>query len=251
MATFKFTLDGKEYSAEIEDSILREAMTQGSLKLVEPVTTATLRRMESSTIDFATLHDRARDGRLEEVLQPFDEMTFHLETGELVTAVCATVWPNCARFVFKDCYWMSCMNHDATNAGGYRDSEMRRCILEEIYPTLPKALRDIMAQVWLHETIDGERVSYSDPLFLLDVADVFGASESIRLRKEPDGFQLPIFERAIDRVKADVNGVPVWWWLRSVSATSTTLFRAVYTGGSHYHNSAYYSGGVAPSFEIV
>ena len=258
MATFTLMFDGKEYTAEIDDTIIREAMAKGGATVVGPITSVWLSRMEGRTIDFTTLHDMAQQGRLKEVLQPFDELTFPLETGEVVVAVCAKLWPDRARLVFKDCYWKGRMNEAATNEGGYYNSEMRKRILEEIYPTLPKALRDIIAPRKIVELIDfmnvhGEQYSmeYEDPLWLPSVTDVFGPSKDGWWETEIDSYRLPIFERKVDRVKADSDGETVWWWLRSVHATGTYSFRVVSTSGSGYGSSACRSGGLALGFDIA
>jgi len=252
VATFTLMFDGKEYTAEIDDTIIREAMAKGGATVVEPITSAWLSRMEGRTIDFATLHDMAQQGRLKEVLQPFDELTFPLETGEVVVAVCAKLWPDRARLVFKDCYWNGSMNENATNRGGYYDSEMRKRILEGIYPTLPKALRDIIAPRELLETIDGEEVRYADPLWLLSATDVFGPSEDGQWTNERDSFQLPIFKRKIDRVKEDATGYVCWWWLRSVPAASTYAFSFVDVIGIGKGSAgARGSGGVVLGFDIA
>lgn len=188
-------------------------------------------------------------GRGPEVIRPFDELEFKLDTGETVTAVCGGyVTPTRARFVFKDALGDAPMNDDATNAGGYYKSKGRRHVLEEIYPHLPPELREVIEPRPLVETIDGERVEYADPLWIPSGTDVFGPREDW-YEEEPDSVQLEIFKTERGRVK-ERNGETVYWWLRSPYRSNSTDFVSVHIGGAVGFAYAYYSLAFAPGFDL-
>lgn len=188
-------------------------------------------------------------GRGPEVIRPFDELEFKLDTGETVTAVCGGyVTPTRARFVFKDALGDAPMNDDATNAGGYYKSKGRRHVLEEIYPHLPPELREVIEPRPLVETIDGERVEYADPLWIPSGTDVFGPREDW-YEEEPDSVQLEIFKTERGRVK-ERNGETVLWWLRSPFRSLSYSFVNVYADGTVNYYYAYYSLAFAPGFDL-
>lgn len=188
-------------------------------------------------------------GRGPEVIRPFDELEFKLDTGETVTAVCGGyVTPTRARFVFKDALGDAPMNDDATNAGGYYKSKGRRHVLEEIYPHLPPELREVIEPRPLVETIDGERVEYAVPLWIPSGTDVFGPREDW-YEEEPDSVQLEIFKTERGRVK-ERNEETVYWWLRSPFRSSSDGFVYVYTDGTVSYDFAYCSIAFAPGFDL-
>ena len=200
-------------------------------------------------ISIAELKAAITEGRGLEVIRPFDEIAFTLDTGEAVTAVCGYVGKHYARFVFKDCLremWK--MNKTATNEGGYLNSEARRHVLEDILPHFPAKLRDALAPRHLSEVIDGETHDYADTLWLPSATDVFGAGDW--WNEEKDSFQLPIFKTDRDRVKEVADEGTYYWWLRSPSASNSDSFVRVGTDGTVGNISAYYSIGFAPGFDL-
>ncbi len=203
----------------------------------------------SGAVSLAEIKAAIASGRGPEVIRPFDELEFMLDTGEAVTAVCGGyVTPTRARFVFKDALGDCQMNEDATNAGGYYKSKGRRHVLEEIYPHLPPELREVIEPRPLVETIDGERVEYADPLWIPTGTDVFGPLEGW-YAEEPDSVQLEIFKTERGRVK-ERNGETVYWWLRSPRASNSTAFVRVFMDGTVYYTGAYNSLAFAPGFDM-
>ena len=203
-------------------------------------------RMEASLEE---IKEAITSGRGPEVIRPFDELEFTLDTGEAVTAVCAGyVTPTRARFVFKDALGDAPMNADATNAGGYYKSKGRRHVLEEIYPHLPPELRAVIEPRPLVETIDGERVEYADPLWIPSGTDAFGPLEGW-YAEETDSVQLEIFKTERGRVK-ERNGETVFWWLRSPRRSYATYFVFVRTDGTVNNTNAYNSLAFAPGFDM-
>ena len=209
----------------------------------------TIVRRSRSAASLAEIKAAITSGRGPEVIRPFDELEFKLDTGEAVTAVCGgDISPTRARFVFKDALGDAPMNEDATNEGGYYKSKGRRHVLEDIYPHLPPELREIIEPRPLVETIDGERVEYTDPLWIPSGTDVFGPLEGW-YAEEPDSVQLEIFKTERGRVK-ERGGETVYWWLRSPFRSDSGIFVIVIAGGTVNYYSAYYSLAFAPGFDL-
>lgn len=209
----------------------------------------TIVRRSRSAASLAEIKAAIASGRGPEVIRPFDEFEFKLDTGEAVTAVCGGyISPTRARFVFKDALGDACMNEDATNEGGYYKSKGRRHVLEDIYPHLPPELREIIEPRPLVETIDGERVEYADPLWIPSGTDVFGPLEGW-YAEEPDSVQLEIFKTERGRVK-ERGGETVHWWLRSPRRSYSTCFVIVATDGTVSRADARYSLAFAPGFDL-
>lgn len=209
-----------------------------------------LRRVRSGYIYPALLEQYKAEGRLDELISPFDEIDIPLDTGGTVTAVCAYVEPKWARFVLKDCWDEAAMNDEATNKTGYFKSKGRAHVLVHILPHIAQEWRAIFKSRQMVEEIDGERMEYADLMWLPSATDVFGPSEDGYWKDIDDSFQLPIFKRERDRVKECGDEGTYPYWLRSVDATITTYFGRVSTSGGNSGYGAYYSSGFAPGFDI-
>lgn len=209
-----------------------------------------LRRMTSGYISPARLKAAIEEDRLDELISPFDEIDIPLDTGGTVTVVCGYAGTSGARFVFKDCWGDHIMNEENTNKTGYYGSDARKYILEDIYPRLPREWKDIIKPRQMSEVINGETVKYDDPLWLPSATDVFGSPNWKWWPDEPDSFRLPIYEKKRNRVKESGGNGTCIWWLRSVYATSTSVFCRVHADGSASSGSAYISLGFAPGFDI-
>ena len=122
--------------------------------------------------------------------------------------------------------------------------------MEDIYPRIAAEWREIIVPRTFVETIEGERVEYSDPLWLPSATDVFGTPDGAWWNDGDDDFQLPVFTRERDRVKECGDKGTYLWWLRSVYASFTHSFCYVGTDGSANAYTAYYSYGFAPGFDI-
>lgn len=208
------------------------------------------RMVESGDICPDDLKTAVYEGNVDEVVSPFDEIDIPLDTGGYVTVVCAYSNPNTARFVFKDCWDEGAMNDEATNKGGYCKSKGRLHVLEDIWPHISPEWQAIIKPRKIVEEIDGERIEYADPMWLLSATDVFGPSPEGYWKDIDDSFQLPIFKRERDRVKECGSEGTYPYWLRSVSATAGGNFCFVSTDGSANNYLAYWSNGFAPGFDI-
>ena len=192
-------------------------------------------RLRSIHVGFASPSQLKRakaEGKLDHLLAQRDEIEVPLDTGGTVTVVCCYVTPTTARFVFKDCWDEGVMNDEATNKTGYFKSKGRKHVLEDIYPHIAAEWREIIVPRTFVETIEGERVEYSDPLWLPSATDVFGTPDGAWWNDGDDDFQLPVFARERDRVKECGDKGTYSWWLRSVHASSAYFFCTVYADGS-------------------
>lgn len=226
----------------------REARTRQQRP--EPDDTMNARRVLLCKITPETLKSAIKEGRLDNIVKPFDEIDIPLDTGGTVTAVCGYSDSCSARFVFKDCRDEAVMNEEATNKGGYFKSKGRAHVLVDILPHIAQEWRAIFKPRQLSEIIDGETVEYADLLWLPSATDVFGPSEKGYWKDIDDSFQLEIFKRERDRVKECGDNGTYPYWLRSVNATYTGHFGLVSTDGGHGLNSANSSYGFAPGFDI-
>lgn len=217
--------------AEPEEPAEEKSVTQDDL--------CRLRSIHVGFISPSQLKRAKAEGKLDHLLDKHDEIEVPLDTGGTVTVVCCYVTPTSARFVFKDCWDEGVMNDEATNKTGYFKSKGRKHVLEDIYPHIAAEWREIIVPRTFVETIEGERVEYSDPLWLPSATDVFGTPDGAWWKDGDDDFQLPVFARERDRVKECGDKGTYLWWLRSVRASSTANFCNVHTGGSAYYTHAY------------
>lgn len=208
------------------------------------------RMVESGDISPDDLKTAVEEGNVDELVSPYDEIDIPLDTGGSVTVVCAYSSPTTARFAFKDCWDEAAMNDEATNKGGYCKSKGRLHVLEDIWPHISPEWQAIIKPRKIVEEIDGERIEYADPMWLLSATDVFGPSPEGYWKDIDDSFQLPIFKRERDRVKECGSEGTYPYWLRSVYATSSDGFCYVHTGGGASGSYAIWSYGFAPGFDI-
>lgn len=228
--------------AEPEEPAEEKSATQDDL--------CRLRSIHVGFVSPSKLKRAKAEGKLDHLLAQRDEIEVPLDTGGTVTVVCCYVSPTSARFVFKDCWDEGVMNDEATNKTGYFKSKGRKHVLEDIYPHIAAEWREIIVPRTFVETIEGERVEYSDPLWLPSATDVFGTPDGAWWNDGDDDFQLPVFTRERDRVKECGDKGTYFWWLRSVRASDAYYFCRVYTDGSANYNYAYRSFGFAPGFDI-
>lgn len=210
--------------AEPEEPAEEKSATQDDL--------CRLRSIHVGFVSPSQLKRAKAEGKLDHLLAQRDEIEVPLDTGGTVTVVCCYVTPTSARFVFKDCWDEGVMNDEATNKTGYFKSKGRKHVLEDIYPHIAAEWREIIVPRTFVETIEGERVEYSDPLWLPSATDVFGTPDGAWWNDGDDDFQLPVFTRERDRVKECGDKGTYFWWLRSVYVSIAIHFCFVTAGGS-------------------
>ncbi len=136
------------------------------------------------------------------------------------------------------------MNPTNTNAGGWRDSDMRR-YAQQVFELLPDDLRAVIVPTKIVQVLNGERIECEERLFCLSRTQVFGNDGNERLKTmEPEDSQLDIYKRRRNRVKEYGNDSRnpryCYWWLRSPYTGNTTYFNYVYSegaGNNSYHAS--------------
>lgn len=207
--------------AEPEEPAEEKSVTQDDL--------CRLRSIRVGFISPSQLKRAKAEGKLDHLLDKRDEIEVPLDTGGTVTVVCCYVTPTSARFVFKDCWDEGVMNDEATNKTGYFKSKGRKHVLEDVYPHIAAEWREIIVPRTFVETIEGERVEYSDPLWLPSATDVFGTPDGAWWKDGDDDFQLPVFARERDRVKECRDKGTYPWWLRSVNASTARTASALCT----------------------
>lgn len=257
---------GVEYGAdELTKAILntfgRAGMNSAEVNITTPDEQATqqakavpglckLRMIVNGDISPEDFKTAISEGNVDELISPFDEIEIPLDTGGSVTVVCGYSDSHTARFVMKDCWDEAVMNEENTNKTGYFKSRGRAHVLTDILPHIAQEWREIFKPRQMVEIIDGERVEYADLMWLPSATDVFGPSEDGYWKDEGDNFQLPIFEKERDRVKECGDEGTYPYWLRSVGASLTNLFRFVTASGYSGYNDANLSLGFAPGFDI-
>lgn len=162
------------------------------------------------------------------------------------------------------------MNTSNTNSGGWNGSYMRKTLLgntgtptspisNSMMAALPSDLRAVMQSVTKYTDNTGggsDNASYvtatKDYLFLLAEFEAFGTRYGANSAEQNYQLQYDYYKAGNSRVAYNHSAVStaVWWWLRSPHYNSSSLFRNVYTDGSYYSSSAYYSAGVRPGFAV-
>lgn len=201
-----------------------------------------IRTTTEYSTNWATIMEAVNKSRAREVLHSGDQIFITLKSGEDVSFDVAYDATGKLFLVMHDCMDREhYMNKLWTNAGGWRECDMRRYLNEEVFDLLPD---DLQAHIKpTTQVIDGETVTFTDKLFLLSTTQVFG--EGFWSDEEPEDSQLDIFKTERDRVKL-CNGYASWWWLRS--ANSTSYFYYVDSSGGNGYANAYGSYGVVLGF---
>ena len=156
------------------------------------------------------------------------------------------------------------MNSARTNVGGWRDSEMRTFVNNDIYNALPEDLRSVISDTYVvsgHGWSDSSNFTTTDKLYLLSTKEVWGksgTSDTIDYdTAEAETRQLDYYSNLgvstsnySGAKKYDASGTATTWWLRSTDCNSSRNFYYVHIGGGwsyYYANSTY---GAAPAFRL-
>lgn len=180
-----------------------------------------------------------------------DCITDKLKDGREFTVEVAAIDPyesNTVVLVFKNAIESHCMNTDATNEGGWRDSEMRRWLNEEFIELLPDELRKVIKPRLISQRQDEQILESEDKLWLPSEVEIFG--ESIYSSSDEDDTHFELFKDVKNRIKTYADGSPAHWWERSPYYDTSRNFCRVITNGSAGYGGASYSYGVAPAFII-
>lgn len=150
--------------------------------------------------------------------------------------------------VIKDCMEkMHAMNDYATNAGGWKDSAMRKWLNEDVLPLLPKELQAMIVPRTIRQKIDGEEVQTQDKLWLPSFTEMFGTEKAAEWAPRDLGDeQFELFDSERSRVKEVPERGTWWYWLRSPYASYSTRFCLVSSGG--YADGSYASAAIGVAF---
>ena len=201
---------------------------------------------------WAELKKMAQAGTISQVLSEGDIIPIRLANGEENAIRATHDQAGNMFFVFEDCLDKRfSMNRDATNAGGWAESEMRVYLNGEIAKQLPDDLLESIEPVSIEQEMlpDETCVKSHDKLFLLSEEQVSG--ESGWSKPEKGLSQLRIFEGSKERRVKSRDGRPFWWWLRSPRESGNYTFVYVTSSGSVLSNFAHTAGGVAPGFCLI
>lgn len=149
------------------------------------------------------------------------------------------------------------MNEEWTNAGGWRDSEMRGWLNETLYPSLPSYWKNLMVQVAVSSTAGKESkeiVTSADYLFLPAIGEMeawwnnYFVSYSSEISSDAEERTFIRFtDEDVTRVKKR-QGNPGLYWLRSPDVSSAAYFN--YIGSSGASTDAYTGIGANGSFGV-
>ncbi len=163
------------------------------------------------------------------------------------------------------------MNTSNTNAGGWKDSYMRKTLLgnsntptsplaNSLMAALPSDLRAVMKAVTKYTDnvgnatghTAGNVTSTSDYLFLLSNYEVQGNDGYANSYEKNSQAQYDYFKAGNSKVayKHSATGTAVWWWLRSPYYNNNNTFCIVNTDGTCNGYNAYSSAGLLPGFAV-
>lgn len=145
------------------------------------------------------------------------------------------------------------MNREATNKGGWRDSQMRNVTLAEYFNLFPQEVKEYIVPV-RKKTIEGNGSSdidaTIDKLFLFSMPEVFNGNVG---PYQQEGETYPIFtdvDSIVKTIGEDDAASPCRWWLRSPDYGNRRAFWSVDWNGWDYDHYADHTGGVVFGFCI-
>lgn len=200
-------------------------------------------------LSWETLKQASNEGKLNRIIQSGDTLDITLKNGEAVVLVVGTDEKGNMFFSTRGCLRDEHgMNNTMTNRGGWKATEMRRYLNEDVFALLPDDLQAVIKPTTIVQIVDGKRVETQDKLFLFSATQVFG--EGIYSENEPEDTQLDIFRREKDRAKECNTYGTRFWWLRSAYSNSNSNFCRVNHNGCNSSSYAGNSNGVALGFSI-
>ena len=151
------------------------------------------------------------------------------------------------------------MNNSNTNGGGWSSSRMRSTTLPLVKSALPSELTSVIKTTTIYSDNTGggpDTASYvtatQDELYLLAEFEIFGARTYANSAERNYQKQYAYYVAGNSKVKYNHSSAAtvVYWWERSVGATSADLFCRVSTDGTAAFYTANRSFGLAVAFKI-
>jgi hypothetical protein len=234
--TMKFTFTRPD-CGKVHDITMTEAKAT-------PVTLITKKEQATS---WAEIANNIRTGKGQYAVG--DEITCKLKDNTEVTFVAVATNPysnNEVAFILKDCLGRHCFNEKNTNKGGWRDSDIRAYLNNEVYDLLPDDLKSVIKVRTITQHLDGEELVSKDKLWLPSLTEVTG--EDWAGSDSEDDVHFEYFKDEKSRVK-QLNNETTWWWLRSPYSDNSTQFCAVTGTGTASHD--YATGGYSVAFSFL
>lgn len=157
--------------------------------------------------------------------------------------------PDSVIFGFRDLHWRKPWNERNTNAGGWRDCQLRKDCNGELLSLLPDDLAAMITPRRIVQKIRGREYESVDKLWIPSYTEVFGTDRGVDQTGDVGDVQFDFFKIKRNRVKF-FRDEPYYYALRSPVVTYATSFWYVYYSGSMYGNYAGSSFGVCPCFSI-
>ena len=151
------------------------------------------------------------------------------------------------------------MNNNNSTTGGWASCNMRNNTLSLVKAALPSDLQSVLKTTTIYTDNTGgssTAASYvtatQDDLYLLAEFEIFGARTYANSAEQTKQQQYAYYVAGNSKVKYrhDSTATAVYWWERSVYATSTYYFCRVHTSGAASYRSAFYSIGLAVAFKV-
>ena len=151
------------------------------------------------------------------------------------------------------------MNSSKTNSGGWASSYMRQTICSQFKNAMPSDLRAVLRTRTIYTDNTGGGTDNSsnvtattDTVYIPSEFEVQGARTYANSYEQNHQQQLAYYKNGASkkRYKSSNTSAAAWWWVRSPYYGISYSFCFVYTDGSPYYDSAYYSFGFAPLITI-
>lgn len=158
--------------------------------------------------------------------------------------------PDSVIFGFRDLHWRKPWNERNTNAGGWRDCQLRKDCNGELLSLLPDDLAAMITPRRIVQKIRGREYESVDKLWIPSYTEVFGTDRGVDQTGDVGDVQFDFFKIKRNRVKF-FRDEPYYYALRSPYVANSTNFWYVYSFGYMAStNVASNSFGVCPCFSI-
>ncbi len=159
---------------------------------------------------------------------------------------------------FADIITEQQFNSTNTNAGGWRDSELRTYVNETIYNALPSDLQSAITLTKVissHGSSVGEtNMETKDKIYLLNCEEIWTKNDydtSIATSRQLDYYkELGVTADNYSSAIKQYNGINTWWWLRSAHRNYSNDFLSVLDYGRWGNFVSQRFGGISPAFRI-
>ena len=157
--------------------------------------------------------------------------------------------PDSVIFGFRDLHWRKPWNERNTNAGGWRDCQLRKDCNGELLSLLPDDLAAMITPRRIVQKIRGREYESVDKLWIPSYTEVFGTDRGVDQTGDVGDVQFDFFKIKRNRVKL-FRDEPYYYALRSPNVGNAAYFWLVNSGGNCGNYGAGTSYGVCPCFSI-